>query len=35
MVHQAGVLAHLDGESVEVGHELRFRLEPKRLWVVR
>lgn len=34
-VHQDGVLAHLDGEPVEIGHEVRFRLEPKRLWVVR
>lgn len=34
-VHQEGTLAHLDGEPVEIGHEVRFRLEPKRLWVVR
>ena len=34
-VHQEGRLAHLDGEPVEIGHEVRFRLEPKRLWVVR
>jgi YegS/Rv2252/BmrU family lipid kinase len=33
-VHQAGTLAHLDGEPVEIGHEVEFRLEPKRLWVV-
>lgn len=33
-VHQAGTLAHLDGEPVEIGHEVRFRLEPKRLLVV-
>jgi diacylglycerol kinase (ATP) len=34
-VHQAGTLAHLDGEPAHVGHEVRFRLEPKRLLVVR
>lgn len=34
-VHQAGSLAHLDGEPVVIGNEVRFRLEPKRLWVVR
>lgn len=33
-VWQEGTLAHLDGEPLEVGHEVRFRLEPKRLWVV-
>lgn len=33
-VHQAGTLAHLDGEPVEIGHEVVFRLEPKRLGVV-
>ncbi|MBS1940194.1 MAG: YegS/Rv2252/BmrU family lipid kinase [Bacteroidetes bacterium] len=33
-VHQAGTLAHLDGEPVEIGHEVEFRLEPKKLWVV-
>ncbi|MBS1944955.1 MAG: YegS/Rv2252/BmrU family lipid kinase [Bacteroidetes bacterium] len=33
-VHQAGTLAHLDGEPVEIGHELQFRLAPKQLWVV-
>jgi diacylglycerol kinase (ATP) len=33
-VWQAGTLAHLDGEPLEVGHEVRFRLEPKRLWVI-
>lgn len=33
-VHQAGTLAHLDGEPVEIGHEVEFRLEPKRLRVV-
>ncbi|MBK7945037.1 MAG: diacylglycerol kinase family lipid kinase [Flavobacteriales bacterium] len=32
-VWQEGTLAHLDGEPMEVGHEVRFRLEPKRLWV--
>ncbi len=34
-VHQDGDLAHLDGESAVIGQEVRFRLEPKRLWVVR
>lgn len=34
-VWQEGTLAHLDGEPIEVGHEVKFRLEPKRLWVVR
>lgn len=34
-VHQAGSLAHLDGEPVVIGNEVRFRLEPKRLLVVR
>ncbi|MCB0764705.1 MAG: diacylglycerol kinase family lipid kinase [Flavobacteriales bacterium] len=34
-VRQGGTLAHLDGEPHEVGHEVRFRLEPERLWVVR
>lgn len=34
-VHQDGTVAHLDGEPYEVGHEVRFRLEPKRLWVIR
>lgn len=33
-VFQEGTLAHLDGEPVEIGQELVFRLEPKRLWVV-
>lgn len=33
-VWQEGTLAHLDGEPMTVGHEVRFRLEPKRLWVV-
>ncbi len=33
-VWQEGTLAHLDGEPSEVGHEVRFRLEAKRLWVV-
>lgn len=33
-VWQEGTLAHLDGEPLEVGHEVRFRLEAKRLWVV-
>lgn len=34
-VHQDGLLAHLDGEPVEIGRDVRFRLEPKRLLVVR
>lgn len=34
-VWQEGTVAHLDGEPMEVGHEVTFRLEPKRLWVVR
>lgn len=34
-VHQQGTLAHLDGEPVEIGHEVEFRLEAKRLWVVQ
>ncbi len=34
-VHQVGTLAHLDGEPMDIGKEVRFRLEPKRLWVVR
>jgi len=34
-VHQEGALAHLDGEPVVIGQEVRFQLEPKRLWVVR
>ena len=34
-IRQGGTLAHLDGEPVEIGHEVHFRLEPKRLWVVR
>lgn len=34
-VHQTGSLAHLDGEPTVIGKEVRFRLEPKRLWVVR
>ncbi|MBS1569479.1 MAG: diacylglycerol kinase family lipid kinase [Bacteroidetes bacterium] len=33
-VHQDGTIAHLDGEPVEIGHEIQFRVEPKRLWVV-
>lgn len=35
LVHQDGTLAHLDGEPYEVGHQVRFRLEPKRLLVIR
>lgn len=33
-VFQEGTLAHLDGEPVEIGQQLEFRLEGKRLWVV-
>lgn len=33
-VKQAGTLAHLDGEPVEIGHEVRFKLEQGALWVV-
>jgi diacylglycerol kinase (ATP) len=33
-VWQAGTLAHLDGEPLEVGHDVRFRLEAKKLWVI-
>ncbi|HRD54206.1 MAG TPA: diacylglycerol kinase family protein [Flavobacteriales bacterium] len=33
-VWQAGTWAHLDGEPMELGHELRFRLVPQCLWVV-
>jgi YegS/Rv2252/BmrU family lipid kinase len=32
-VYQQGTLAHLDGEPVEVGNHVRFRLEAGRLWV--
>ena len=35
MVHQAGTLAHLDGEPVEIGPDVRFRLDPRTLQVVR
>ena len=34
-VKQGGTLAHLDGEPMEVGHEVRFRLAPGVLWVAR
>src|SRR5690606_10218786 len=34
IVEQEGTLAHLDGEPVETGHEVRFRLEKARLPVV-
>ena len=34
VVHQDGTLAHLDGEPVVIGQEVRFQLEAKRLWVV-
>ena len=33
-VWQEGTLAHLDGEPVEIGHDVEFRLEPKKLRVV-
>ncbi|MBL7982326.1 MAG: diacylglycerol kinase family lipid kinase [Flavobacteriales bacterium] len=33
-VRQGGTMAHLDGEPLEVGHEVRFRLEPAALMVV-
>lgn len=33
-IRQEGTLAHLDGEPVEVGNDVRFRLEKERLWVV-
>lgn len=33
-VQQDGTLAHLDGEPVEIGKEVRFRLDAKKLWVV-
>lgn len=34
IVHQEGTVAHLDGEPIEVGHEVRFRLEKARLQVI-
>lgn len=34
LVHQSGSLAHLDGEPIVIGNEVRFRLEAKRLLVV-
>ena len=34
-VWQRDTIAHLDGEPLEVGHDIRFRLEADRLWVVR
>jgi len=34
VVRQPDVTAHMDGEPVEVGKEVRFRLEAKKLWVV-
>ncbi|MDQ3101765.1 MAG: hypothetical protein M3R08_10295, partial [Bacteroidota bacterium] len=34
IVHQHGTLAHLDGEPIEIGHEVRFRLEKARLKVI-
>jgi YegS/Rv2252/BmrU family lipid kinase len=33
-VSQDGVVAHLDGEPVEIGREIQFRLEAKKLWAV-
>ncbi len=33
-VHQDGILAHLDGEPLEIGQDIQFRLEAKQLWVV-
>jgi len=33
-VKQAGTLAHLDGEPMDVGHDVHFRLEPGALHVV-
>ena len=33
-VWQEGTLAHLDGEPVDIGHDVEFRLEPAKLWVV-
>lgn len=35
LIWQEGSLAHLDGEPLEVGHEVAFKLAPKCLWVVR
>ncbi len=34
IVHQEGIVAHLDGEPIEIGHEVRFRLEKARLKVI-
>ena len=34
-VWQWDTIAHLDGEPLEVGHDILFRLEANRLWVVR
>ena len=34
-VWQRDTIAHLDGEPLEVGHDILFRLEAQRLWVVR
>ncbi len=33
-VKQAGTLAHLDGEPMDIGHTVQFRLAPGVLWVV-
>jgi YegS/Rv2252/BmrU family lipid kinase len=33
-VRQTGTLTHLDGEPMEIGHEVHFRLDPAALWVV-
>jgi diacylglycerol kinase (ATP) len=35
LIRQPDVIAHMDGEPVEVGKEVRFRLEAQKLWVVR
>ncbi len=34
IVHQEGTVAHLDGEPIEIGNEVRFRLEKARLKVI-
>ncbi|MEO8733371.1 MAG: hypothetical protein ABI373_03470, partial [Flavobacteriales bacterium] len=34
-VHQGGLLAHLDGEPVEIGNDIHFRIDPRKLHVVR
>lgn len=35
LIWQEGTLAHLDGEPLEVGHEVTFKLVPHCLWVAR